>query len=108
MNGSEIRELSDEALVHRELALERELVSAKFRLSMQQLEDTSVIKRLRRDIARLQTEARQREVAQGINKNGLKAMHASSYSADTQDSADQNEESGGFLQGIVDKLSSND
>ena len=108
MNATEIRDLSDESLVHREMALERELVSAKFRLSMQQLEDTSIIKQLRRDIARLQTEARQREIAQGMGKNGLKSMHSSSFSADNADSADQGEASGGFLQGIVDKLSSND
>ncbi|MCB9763134.1 MAG: 50S ribosomal protein L29 [Alphaproteobacteria bacterium] len=61
MRYAELKELSDQDLVHRELSLERQLVTAQFRLYTNQLEDTSQLGKLRRDIARLQTAARERE-----------------------------------------------
>jgi large subunit ribosomal protein L29 len=103
--ANEIRELSDEALTHRIFDVERELVSIRFQLSMGALENTSQISILRKQIARIKGEARNREIAQGLRKGTLVQGHRASYagevvSAETDSSADE----GGFLQGIVDKL----
>ena len=112
MRFNEIANLSDEALIHKTISLDHELVMARFRHATQQLDDTSVLAKLRKDIARLSTAAREREVAQGLPKNGLHAKHASSFSKDDGaaggDDAAQTAEapaSGGFLKGIVDKIS---
>jgi large subunit ribosomal protein L29 len=66
MNTTEIMDFSDEKLVHTELQMERELIAARFRHYTSQLEDNSVLKGLRRNIARLQTAVRQREIAQDL------------------------------------------
>ncbi len=107
MQYSEITELSDEKLVHTELALERELIAARIRLATNQLEDTSTLKKLRKDIARLQTAARVRETEQGLTKNTLRNKHRGSFSPDG--TAKGGEDGGkGFLKGIVDKISGAD
>lgn len=108
MQSNEIKDFSDEKLVHSELGLERELIGARMRLATNQLEDTSTLKKLRRDIARLQTASREREAAQGLHKNALKDRHRGSFSADG--SAKDGDEGGGrgFLKGIVDKISGSD
>jgi ribosomal protein L29 len=107
MEYTELTDLTDEALVHRELALERELVSARFRLHTNQLEDTSVLKKLRRDIARLQTQARDRERTQGLRRNALRDAHRSSYQPAVIAAA-SSDDGGGFLSGIVDKIQPSD
>jgi large subunit ribosomal protein L29 len=96
-------ELSDEAIVHRLLAFERELVQARFQHSMGQLENTATLSRIRRDMARLRTEARRREMNAGAPKDSIIRVHRATYQAAVGDS--RSEERGGFLQGIVDKLS---
>ena len=60
MNTQEITALSDEQLDHTELQLERDLIAARFAHRTSQLDDNSVMKKLRRDIARLRTAARGR------------------------------------------------
>ncbi len=107
MQFSEIKDLTDEKLVHTELGLERDLIAGRIRLATNQLEDTSTLKKLRRDIARLQTAARQRELEQGLNRNALKNRYRGSFKADGT-AQDGDEDGGGFLKGIVDKISSND
>lgn len=101
MRYADTTNLSDEQLVHQGLQLEREMMGANFRLHTQQLEDTSALKKLRRDIARVQTALRSREREQGLRKNALRDQHASSFSP-TASAA--KEESSGLLSGIVDKL----
>ncbi len=109
MKASDIRELSDEALVHQELDLERQLIAAKFHHSMQQLEDTAQIGKLRKEIARLHTETRNREKALGVAKNSLRDQHRRTFGAnEAQEAAadaGQEEAKGGFLRGIVDRFS---
>ena len=95
------KSMSDEQLVHRGLQLERELMSARFRLHTQQLEDTSALKKLRRDIARVQTQLRERERSEGLRKNALRDQYARSFSPFEE--APQ-EKGGGMLAGIVDKI----
>ena len=101
MKMSEITALTDEQLVHKELALERTLIDARVKKSFGTLEDSSVFSKIRKDIARLQTEATSREKKQGLAKNALKAKYRKSFVA-----TKQSDESGGnFLQDIADKLS---
>ena len=106
MNFSEITALTDEQLVHRELALERELVTTKFRLATNQLEDSSRLGKLRKDIARCRTAERGRESDQGLRKNSLRDRFASTFdaSAATPETAQDEGAGSGFLKGIVDKI----
>lgn len=100
-------ELTDEQLVHKALQIERDLVTARFKHSMNQLENTARLRVLRRDIARIQTEARTRELKAGLEKNALMARHQASFGAVRGAGAAQPEK-GGFLSGIVDKLTGKD
>lgn len=97
----DLKSMSDEQLVHQGLQFERDLMSARFRLHTQQLEDTSTLQKLRRNIARVQTQLRAREQEQGLRKNALRDQHAPSFSPSKGESQ---EESGGMLAGIVDKM----
>ena len=54
--ASNFSEFSDEALVHKVLDNERVLVAARFKHSMNQLENTASLRFVRRDIARFRTE----------------------------------------------------
>lgn len=106
MNTEEISALSDEQLVHTELQLERDLIAARFAHRTSQMDDNSVMKKIRRDIARLRTAARSREIAQAVPKDSLKAAHSKSFAP--QAGAEGGAEGAGFLKGIVDKVSSNE
>lgn len=99
--------MSDEKLVHQEVELERKLLDLSFRLRTGQLDDTSKLGRLRRDIARLRTAERQRELAADLPKDALRNRYRSTwkYSApEAEDAAPQQQASRGFLKGIVDKI----
>ena len=106
MKTQEISALSDEKLVHTELQLERDLIAARFAHRTSQLDDHSVIKKLRRDIARLRTAARGREIEQALPKDSLKAALSKTFTATA--SGENGGEGAGFLKGIVDKVSSNE
>ncbi len=97
----DMKSMSDEQLVHRGLQFERELMKARFSLHTQQLEDTSSLKKLRRNIARVQTQLRERERAGGLRKNALRDRYAGSFSPAE---AAHREKSAGMLAGIVDKI----
>jgi ribosomal protein L29 len=105
MNYTELADFSDEKLIHTELQLERNLIAARFRHYTSQLEDHSVLKKLRRDIARLQTAVRERERDQELPKNALRGLHASTFKPESGE-AGVVEGASGFLKGIVDKVSS--
>jgi large subunit ribosomal protein L29 len=59
----EIRDLSDSEVNDRIGQLQEELFRLRFRGATQQLEKSSLLRDLRRDIARLKTALRQRELA---------------------------------------------
>ncbi len=67
MTAAEIRDMSDDDLRTRAAELQEELFRLRFRSATQQLENTALLGSLRRDVARLKTILRQRELAQ---KNG--------------------------------------
>lgn len=102
----QITEMSDTDLVGKLVSLEREIVTARFAHSMGKLENTASLKVARRAIARLQTEARRREVAAGTAKGSVLAGATAASGAG--DNANKASSSDGFLKGIVDKIGSND
>lgn len=101
MKYDELASLSDEQLVHKELELERSLLAQTFRHRLGQLEDTSTLKKARRDIARTQTALVGRERANGLQKGALKAQHRSTFVAAAPAAAAGAGDD--FLKGILDK-----
>ena len=63
MKASEIRELSDEELVTKLNEGRAELFNLRFQMATSQLDNTARVKTVKRDIARIQTEIRAREIA---------------------------------------------
>jgi large subunit ribosomal protein L29 len=71
MKSEKIRNLTDEELVHQERDLNDQLFKLKFQLNMGQTESLKKIRGLRRDIARVKTIGRERELA-ASRKTGSK------------------------------------
>ena len=63
MNNTEIRGLSDDELTSKLKAARAELFNLRFQLATGQLDNTGRISAVKKDIARLHTEARARELA---------------------------------------------
>lgn len=101
-----VRELDDAALVHRLLSEERNLVGLRFRHSRGQLENTAKLAVSRREIARLATELRRREIEGGLVKGGLLAKHQGSFVAGGASLPEARK--GAFLSSVVDKLSASE
>lgn len=55
MKAAEIREMSEDELVKKEKELKEELGNLTFQHSIRPLEDTSRLKKIRKDIARIKT-----------------------------------------------------
>jgi ribosomal protein L29 len=108
MATESVTALSDEQLTHRMFDAERELVTARFAHGSGALENTAGLSVLRKQVARIKTEARRRENDQGLAKGALIRSHRRTWQAtDVAPEADA-PEGGGFLKGIVDKLTGND
>ena len=107
MQYAKLTELTDEALVHRELQLERELMEIRFRQKTGQLEDSSKLGKLRKAIAQARTAQRSRERDQNLNSNSLRDQHRPSFKAGAV-SVEGDGSGGGFLKGIVDKVTPNE
>src|SRR5215472_9339211 len=63
MKADKVRNLTDDELSHQERELNEQLFKLKFQLNMGQTESLKKIRGLRKDIARVKTIARQRELA---------------------------------------------
>ncbi len=100
MKVQELASLSDEMLVHKEIEFERALMGHTFRHRLGQLENTSALKKARRDIARAQTVLVGRETAGDLQRGSLRSRYRSSFVAPTAGVASAGE---GFLKGILDK-----
>jgi len=70
MKSEKIRNLTNEELLHQERDLNDQLFKLKFQLNMGQTESLKKIRGMRRDIARVKTIGRERELA--ANKTGSK------------------------------------
>ena len=65
MKSEKVRNLTPEELRHQEHELSDQLFKLKFQLNMGQTESLKKIRGLRKDIARVQTIARERAIAAG-------------------------------------------
>ena len=63
MNAGEIRDMTDDEIKTRISDAQEELFRLRFRSATQQIENPSLIQSLRRDVARMRTILRQREMA---------------------------------------------
>jgi large subunit ribosomal protein L29 len=63
MKAEKVRNLTDDELHHQERELNDQLFKLKFQLNMGQTESLKKIRGLRKDIARVKTIVREREVA---------------------------------------------
>lgn len=106
MKVQELAALGDEQLVHKELELERAMMGQTFRHRLNQLENTSTLKKTRRDVARAQTVLTQREHTAKLDKGTLRARHASTFSAGTAAAGAQPGAGEDFLKGILDSRES--
>jgi large subunit ribosomal protein L29 len=68
MKSDKIRNLTDEELQHQGQDLADQLFKLKFQLNMGQNESLKKIRGLRKDIARVKTIAREREIAAATEK----------------------------------------
>jgi large subunit ribosomal protein L29 len=68
MKPEKVRNLTDEELSHQERDLNDQLFKLKFQLNMGQTESLKKIRGLRKDIARVKTIAREREMAAKTEK----------------------------------------
>jgi ribosomal protein L29 len=100
MKIQDLASLSDEQLVHKEMELERSMLAHQFRHRVGRLENTSLLAKTRKDIARTHTEIRRREIEAGLAKGGLQAAHRGSFvpAAPTKSA----EPGGGFLEKMLD------
>ncbi len=69
MKPEKVRNLTDDELRHQERELNDQLFKLKFQLNMGQTESLKKIRGLRRDIARVKTIMRERELAQAATGN---------------------------------------
>ena len=65
MKGNEIRDLTDQEIAERIEQLQEERFRLRFRSGTQQLENPILLRTIRRDIARLKTAQRERELNGG-------------------------------------------
>lgn len=71
MSDVNFQAMTDDELIARRAEIMRTLALSLFQLRSGQLQNTSTLKVLRRDVARANTELRVREVAQGVVKGSL-------------------------------------
>jgi large subunit ribosomal protein L29 len=65
MTAADLRDLSPEELAKKEAELREDLFKLRMRAAVSQLENPSRIRQLRRDIARIHTVRRERDLAAG-------------------------------------------
>ena len=65
MNTADIRDLNEEEIRDQILQAKEELFRLRFRGATQELENPALLKSLRRDIARMKTILRERELSHG-------------------------------------------
>jgi large subunit ribosomal protein L29 len=76
MNVDKIRNLTDVELGHQQRELSDQLFKMKFQLKMGQTESLKKIRELKKDIARVQTVMRQKQIAAGNGSTAQAAVAA--------------------------------
>ncbi len=64
MKASELRELSVDELLEKERSLKQELFNLRFQKATGQLGNTAIISRTKKDLARVKTVIRERQIAE--------------------------------------------
>jgi len=101
MKFSELASLDDEKLVHQEMGLQDSLMRNLLHHRLGKLVNTSQLRGLRRDIARIQTLLTQREAAASLGKGTLKAKYRATYQPEV--SSEPEAAAGtGFLKSLLD------
>ena len=112
MNGTNLRELDTVALVALERDFAMRLANAKLSHSVGQLENSAQLRGLRRDRARVKTELRRREIAEGLPEGELVRRHghaALSHDVPASTEAPRGERrEGGLLAGLRRRLGRDD
>jgi large subunit ribosomal protein L29 len=83
---------------------QHELVRARFALSLGRLEDSASVGGIRKDIARIKTELRRRELDAGLNRDELLRRHRPETSSVAASAGSDEGAGGGLLSGVVDRL----
>jgi len=83
MNVSDLRTLDDKGLLLRRQDLLGEMTSLKFRHATGQLENTAALRAVRRDLGRVNTLVRERELEKSLPAGGLVAEVGSLGGADS-------------------------
>ena len=65
MKASELRELSVDELLEKERSLKQELFNLRFQKATGQLGNTAIISKTKKDLARVKTVIRERQIAEG-------------------------------------------
>ena len=73
MKAKDLREMTVEELKDLVLEQKEKLYKLRFQLELSQLDNTSQIKEVKRDIARIKTLIREKELGLGNKKNGSRA-----------------------------------
>ena len=83
MDAEKIRNMTDAELQHQQGELNDQLFRLKFQLKMGQTESLKKIRGLRKDVARIQTIMREKELAAGQEAGNGKKAAASSAATET-------------------------
>jgi large subunit ribosomal protein L29 len=70
---AELRELTDDQLLERAESAKEELFNLRFQLATGQLDDSSSIKKIRHEIARIATLMRQRDIEEDLEARAVAA-----------------------------------
>ncbi len=76
MKARELRDYTDEELRQMEAELKRKLFTLRFQIAMGQQDNTAAVKQTKRDIARIKTILRERELARERERKTVKAGEA--------------------------------
>ena len=76
MDVEKLRNLTDAELLHQQQELNDQLFRLKFQLKMGQTESLTKIRGLRKDVARVHTVIREKELGIEVSGNGAKAAEA--------------------------------
>jgi len=87
MNVEKIRNLTDAELLHQQRELSDQLFKMKFQLRMGQTESLKKIRELKKDIARIQTVVRQKELTGGNGGSTPKTTAAATAPVKTRKAA---------------------
>jgi large subunit ribosomal protein L29 len=80
--AAELRELTDDQLVERAESAKEELFNLRFQLATGQLDNSSAIKKVRHEIARIATVIRQRDIE--ARHDAAPAMDAQAEASETE------------------------